>query len=102
MRLDDYRYSDNVSEGRGGGGLGGGGFGGGGGLFGLLFGLVLSRFGIGGVLILALGYCALSSLGGLGGGTGTGVVAPGQQSAARGDRSTQEICAVDPTRSFSC
>ena len=61
MRLNDYRSSDNVrDQGSGGGGSGFGGFGGGGGgLFGMLFGLVLSRFGIGGVLILALGYCAL-------------------------------------------
>jgi predicted metalloprotease len=36
-------------------------------LFGLLFGIVLSRFGIGGVLILLLGYCALSTFGGGGG-----------------------------------
>jgi len=99
MKLDDYRFSDNVSEQRG-GGFGGFG-GGGGGLFPLLFGLVLSRFGIGGVLILMLGYCALSSLGGLGGG-GTGVVAPGQQGAVQGRQSTQEICTVDPTRAFSC
>jgi predicted metalloprotease len=62
---------------------------------------VLSRFGIGGVLILALGYCALSSLGGLGGG-GTGVVAPAQQGAGQGNRSTAQICSADPTRAFSC
>src|SRR3712207_8569801 len=41
---------------------------------GLLFGLVLSRFGIGGVLILLLGYCALSMFGG---GGGLGVTDPG-------------------------
>jgi predicted metalloprotease len=71
MRLDDEQESVNFEDrtGRGGGGLGFGGGGGiGGGLFGMLFGFVLSRFGIGGVLILALGYCALSSLGGGGGG----------------------------------
>jgi hypothetical protein len=100
MRLDDYRFSDNVrDQGRG----GGGGFGGGGGLFGLLFGLVLSRFGIGGVLILALGYCALSTFGG---GTGLGVggsgtaVAPHQ---AQGPSSNaQQVCASDPAKRFSC
>ena len=100
MRLDDYRFSDNVrDQGRG----GGGGFGGGGGMFGLLFGLVLSRFGIGGVLILALGYCALTTLGGGGGlgvsGPGTGV-APHQSSTA--GKSVQEICSADPARRFSC
>ena len=72
MRLGDEQESVNFEDrtGRSGGsGFGGfGGGGGGGGIFGLLFGLVLSRFGIGGVLILALGYCALTSLGGGGGG----------------------------------
>jgi predicted metalloprotease len=45
-----------------------GGFGGGGGGLPLLLGLVGSRFGIVGVLVLLLGYCALTQLGGLGGG----------------------------------
>ncbi|QAY76226.1 neutral zinc metallopeptidase [Sphingosinicella sp. BN140058] len=101
MRLDDYRTSDNVSDQRG-QSFGGGGFGGGGGgIFGLLFGLVLSRFGIGGVLILALGYCALTTLGGggsLGVGGGT-EVAPHQ---ARGGANAQEACAIDPASKFSC
>jgi uncharacterized protein len=38
------------------------------GVFGLIFQLVASRFGIVGILFLVLGYCALTSLGGLGGG----------------------------------
>jgi predicted metalloprotease len=38
----------------------------------LLLGLVGSRFGIVGVLVLLLGYCALTQLGGLGGGGGSG------------------------------
>ena len=106
MRLDDYRSSDNVrDQGSGGGGSGFGGFGGGGGgLFGMLFGLVLSRFGIGGVLILALGYCALTSLGGGGGlgvsGPGT-AVAPHQQGGTAG-QSAQQVCSADPARKFSC
>ncbi|TMJ17046.1 MAG: zinc metalloprotease [Alphaproteobacteria bacterium] len=102
MRLDDYRMSDNVQNDRGsGGGFGFGGGGGGGGIFGLLFGLVLSRFGIGGVLILALGYCALSSLGG---GSLTGgqpaAVAPHQaqgSAAAEGNG-----CATDANSQLSC
>ena len=106
MRLDDYRSSDNVrDQGSGGGGSGFGGFGGGGGgLFGMLFGLVLSRFGIGGVLVLALGYCALTSLGG---GAGLGVsgsgtaVAPHQQGGTAG-QSAQQVCSADPARKFSC
>ena len=102
MRLDDYRMSDNVrDQGRGGGG---GGFGGGGGMFGLLFGLVLSRFGIGGVLILLLGYCALSTLGGGGGGLGVGgpgaAVAPHQSKTAGKD--AQQVCSAEPARRFSC
>ncbi|HEX9953593.1 MAG TPA: neutral zinc metallopeptidase [Allosphingosinicella sp.] len=106
MRLDDYRSSDNVrDQGSGGGGSGFGGFGGGGGgLFGMLFGLVLSRFGIGGVLILALGYCALSTFGGGGGlgvsGPGT-AVAPHQQGGTAG-QSSQQVCSADPARKFSC
>jgi hypothetical protein len=68
-------------------GFGGGGFGGGGGIMGLLFGLVLSRFGIGGVLILMLGYCALSTLGG-GGGTGSVGGTPALQTGAASGQST--------------
>jgi predicted metalloprotease len=102
MRLDDYRFSDNVRDGGRGGG--GGGFGGGGGMFGMLFGLVLSRFGIGGVLILLLGYCALSTLGGGAGGlgvSGPGTAAAPHQQPASG-QSAQQICSADPARRFSC
>jgi hypothetical protein len=103
MRLGDYRMSDNVSDQRGmsfgGGGFGGGG---GGGCLPLLFGMVLSRFGIGGVLILLLGYCALTTLGGglgtLGGGSPT-AVAPHQQTAAG---ASGQGCTVDPASRFSC
>jgi predicted metalloprotease len=103
MRLGGYRTSDNVGDqGRG---FGGGGFGGGGGGGGCLFALlpmVLSRFGIGGVLILLLGYCALSYLGG-GGGLGVGgsgpAVAPHESSTA--GASAAEVCA-DPSKRFSC
>jgi uncharacterized protein len=100
MRLDDYRTSDNVSDQRG-QSFGGGGFGGGGGLFGMLFGLVLSRFGIGGVLILLLGYCALSQFGGGGslGGGGDTAVAPHQ---AQGGSNAQESCTLDAASRFSC
>ncbi len=106
MRLDDYRFSDNVEDQRG-QNFGGGGFGGGGGMFGLLFGLVLSRFGIGGALILLLGYCALSTFGG-GSGTGTGGYAPQQQ--ASGQSGTGKAvagtgpaaCRVDDISAFSC
>lgn len=105
MRLDDYRTSDNVSDqgtGRG-GGFGFGGGGGGGGLFGMIFGLVLSRFGIVGVLILMLGYCALGMMGG-GGGLGVGTpgstVAPGQGTGATSD--AKQACSTEPAKRFSC
>jgi hypothetical protein len=52
MRLDDYRESSNVESQRG---QSFGGIGGGGGALGLLVGLVASKFGIGGVIVLALG-----------------------------------------------
>ena len=55
------------------------GFGGGmgGGVFGLIFQLVASKFGIVGIVVLMLGYCALNSFGG-GGGLGGGKVTPGE------------------------
>ncbi|HVM37060.1 MAG TPA: neutral zinc metallopeptidase [Sphingomicrobium sp.] len=80
MRLGGEGPSGNFHDRTGGGGFGGGG---GGNLLGCLLPLVASRFGMGGVLILLLGYCALQSLGGGGGGllpTGapTGGVTAGQ------------------------
>jgi predicted metalloprotease len=98
MRLDDYRTSDNVQDDRGnGGGFGGGGFGGFGGL---LFGLVLSRFGIGGVLILLLGYCALSTLGG--GGSSYGVSGPGTAPSQTSRTGGGSICAASAENKLSC
>jgi predicted metalloprotease len=79
MRLGDERESTNFTDdtGRGGFGLGGGGLGGGG--LGCLLPLVASRFGIGGVVVLVIGYFLLSSLGGLGGGGGGGLAPSSQQ-----------------------
>jgi len=57
-------FEDRTGQ-RGGFGLGGGG--GGGNLLGCLLPMVMSRFGIVGVLILLVGYCALTQLGGGGG-----------------------------------
>jgi hypothetical protein len=76
MRLGDERESSNFTDdtGRGGVGFGGGGLGGGG--LGCLIPLVASRFGIGGVVVLLVGYFLLNSLGGLG---GNGGVAPSSQ-----------------------
>jgi predicted metalloprotease len=82
MRFGDERESTNFEDvtGRSGGGFGGG-FGGGG--LGCLLPLIASRFGIGGVIVLVIGYFLLSSLGGLGGGGG-GQVPATQQSASAG------------------
>jgi predicted metalloprotease len=69
MRLGDAPESSNFEDRTG---QSGGGMNLGGGAMGLIFSLVASRFGIVGLLILALGYCALSSLGGGGGILGGG------------------------------
>jgi predicted metalloprotease len=71
MRLGDGP-SDNFEDRTGQGSSGFGGLGGGGGnLLGCLLPLVMSRFGIVGVLVLLLGYCVLTQMGG-GGGLMTG------------------------------
>ena len=65
MRFDgpgSSNFEDRTGQ-SGGMSLGGGGAG----LFGLLFQIVASKFGIVGILILALGYCALTQMGGGGG-----------------------------------
>ena len=72
MRFDGPG-SDNFEDRTGGGGglnLGGG--------LGLILSLVASRFGIVGILVLLLGYCAISSLGGGGGILGGGGSSSGQ------------------------
>jgi predicted metalloprotease len=84
MRLGDERESSNFEDvtGRSGGGLGFGG--GGGNMLGCLLPMIASRFGIGGVIVLVVGYFLLSSLGGLGGGGGGGLLPGSQQSAPAG------------------
>ena len=67
MQLGDEDPSGNFIDrtGRSGGfGLGGGG----GNMLGCLLPMIASRFGIVGVLVLLLGYCALTTLSGGGGG----------------------------------
>jgi uncharacterized protein len=83
MRFGDERESSNFEDvtGRSGGGFGGG-LGGGG--LGCLLPLIASRFGIGGVVVLVIGYFLLSSLGGLGGGGGGSLVPQAQQGAPAG------------------
>jgi predicted metalloprotease len=95
MRFGDERESSNwVDDGRGSGG--GFGFGGGGGSpLGCLIPLVASRFGVGGVIVVVIGYFLLSSLGGLGGGTQGG---PSQAQVG----SQQGAGSVDPaTKHFT-
>ena len=67
-------FEDRTGEGGGGFGFGGGG---GGNMLGCLLPFVMSRFGIVGVLILLLGYCALTQLGG-----GGSLIPSGQQTSA--------------------
>ena len=81
MRFGDERESTNYTDDTGRGGMG---FGSGGGSpLGCLIPLVASRFGIGGVIVLVIGYFLLSSLGVLGGGGG-GLSPTSQQSASAG------------------
>jgi len=65
MRFGDSPESENIEDRTGQGG--GMSFGGGGGMLGLLLPLVASRFGLIGIIILGVGYCALTQLGGGGG-----------------------------------
>jgi predicted metalloprotease len=97
MRFGGRRSSDNVEfrEGGGGGfGFGGGGGGGGGGM---LLGLVFSRFGIGGVVVLLIVMAIFGGLGGLTGGGGQQAVGhePGRQASGR-------TCQSEPTITFAC
>src|SRR3954471_20083760 len=87
MRFGDERESSKFEDvtGRSGGGFGLGG--GGGNALGCLLPMVASRFGIGGVIVLVIGYFLLSSLGGLGGGGG-GRLVPGTQQTAPAGKST--------------
>src|SRR4051812_41594145 len=94
MRFGDERESSNFEDVTGRSGGFGGGLGGGG--LGCLIPLVASRFGIGGVAVLLVGYFLLSSLGGLGGGGGGGGGAPTTQQSATAGQSR-----LDPnTRHF--
>src|SRR5690348_13539693 len=86
MRLGDERESGNFIDDTGrSSGFGGGGFGGGG--LGCLLPLIASRFGIGGVIVLVIGYFLLSSLGGLNSSGGGGLI-PGQQASAPAGQSS--------------
>lgn len=102
MRFDDRRSSDNVEfrgdDGSGGGlRLGGGGMGGG--MAGLLFSFVLSRFGIGGVVVLLIGLFIFGGLGSLGGG---GQQAVGPAGAPAPTQSAAQGCQSTPEAHFAC
>jgi len=86
MRFGDERESGNFEDATGRSGLGFGG--GGGNALGCLLPLVASRFGIGGVIVLVIGYFLLCSLGGLGGSGGGGGLAPSSQQSAPAGQST--------------
>ena len=92
MRLDDYRESSNVEQDSG----RGGGFGGGGGGLGLLFALVGSRFGIGGIVVLVLGLM-LFGFNPFGGGSQMVSQQPQVTQA-----SASQICASNAAYTFSC
>jgi len=95
MRFGGRRSSDNVEFRQGGGsrfGFGGGG-GGGGGM--MLLGLVFSRFGIGGVVVLLI---VMAVFGGFGGLTGGGQQAVGPQ----GQRTSDVNCQTEPAITFAC
>ena len=94
MRFGDRRTSENVERGESGGGfgLGGGGFGGGGGM---LLGLVFSRFGIGGVVVLLLLMWLFS-------GNPLGLSGGGQPSAPRTGETAAQVCSESSVVRFSC
>jgi len=90
MRLDDYRESENVEQDSGrGAGFGGGGLG-------LLFALVGSRFGLGGIVVLGLGLM-LFGFNPFGGGSQM----VGQQPQVT-QASASQICASNAAYTFSC
>jgi predicted metalloprotease len=82
MRLDDEQESGNFEVQRGGGGFGGGGLGGG---LPMLFGLVGSRFGCGGIVILLiiLAVFGMNPLSMLGGGQVSAPTRQGQPDASQ-------------------
>jgi len=100
MRFGDRRTSDNVEyrEG-GGGGMFGGGGGGGRGAGGMLIGMIMSRFGIIGVIVvIGIGFLIGGNPLGLMGG-GTGEPAPQQKADPQ---SARQVCGSNSAYRFSC
>ncbi|TMJ20138.1 MAG: zinc metalloprotease [Alphaproteobacteria bacterium] len=96
MRFGDRGTSDNVESQRGqsfgGGGLGGAGAG-------LIFSLVASRFGIGGVIVLVI---VMALFGGLGSLTGGGQQAVSPNGQGQAGQPASSVCASDSTTHFAC
>lgn len=105
MRFDQDDFGSDVEDrGRGSGGglgFGGGGFGGGGGL-GMILPLLLSRFGLGGIVILGIILFASGGLGGLFGGGGQQVVSSSETGGGGGTVRGAQACAGDPTKRATC
>ncbi len=103
MRFDRDDFGSNVEDsGRGGGRGGGFGFGGGGGGMGMVLGLVASRFGILGVIVVIVLMVVFG--GGLGGlfgtGGGSGVVGAPQSSTPM--KVDEEACTQSDVHRFAC
>lgn len=95
MRFDRDDFGSSVEDrGRGGGGFGGG-LGGGGGM---LLGLIASRFGIGGVIVVLLLMALFGGFGGMFGG-GSGAVGGGSSGAVK---TGAEACTQSDVHRFAC
>jgi uncharacterized protein len=103
MRFDQDDFGSDVEDrGRGSGGgfgFGGGGIGGGG--LGMILPLILSRFGLGGVVILGIILFASGSLSGMFGGGGAEQQAVGPAST-RGPTTGEAACRSDESKHFAC
>jgi predicted metalloprotease len=95
MRLGGEPESSNFEDRTGQGGSGLGGFGGGGNALGCLVPLIMSRFGIGGVVVLLIGYFILTSLGG-----GGGILSGGSPQQQQQSRPSGQSTLSPETRSF--
>jgi predicted metalloprotease len=110
MRFDQDDFGSDVEDrgrgsGGGGFGFGGGGFGGGGGL-GMILPLILSRFGLGGIVILGIILFASGGLNGmLGDGGGQQVVGSSPPAAGGGSSGAvrgEQACRTDESKRFAC
>jgi len=96
MRFDRDDFGSVEDSGRGRGG--GFGFGGGGGGGGMLLGLIASRFGIGGVIVVLILMAVFGGMGGMFGG-GSGVVGGGGSGTMK---TGAEACGQSEVHRFAC